>query len=656
MIAFLTPLALVGLAALSWPLYLHLRKRRSPREVVVPSLLLFEQELSRARKRNLTELLLLLCRLLTFAALALLLARPFVKTRRRLPLPLLGGEQRVLAVVMDNGIETMARYEGRTRFEWQRDWLAAKLQALPPHTAVAFVTTTQPVPPPLVTPDRALRQLGACRPTTVSGSVLESVAAVRESCEGRQAALVVVGSRSPGLWPQGEGFEGRVAILDTTGRGVPGGILRAEREGNPPTLSCRFFGPADAHAGRTVTVSDGTADPVLHSLRSDEALTGQVRIPIPTLRGQRLRVRIGGGDGLGVWDAWYTTGMEEVTAEKSVVVYHGDDDGGVLGKQFLSAILQSKPIGGKVYYVPESASVTLAKLPTPDSLAVVGLASLTPEAGTFLRRSLADGARVLIAPSASQGELASLSWTAPSKGLWRVDSLAPEADRWFDTQALSLSGLVGMGIPRLHSVRMPSNGVVLASAAGAPVVLGVPVESGRLFALAFPLDLETNSPVFHPVFPHLLHALLYSGGSAPVGDVHYQVGQSLDVADLPGKKGGLTLPDGSTTDLGADGSIFLELPGFYTLTNSTGVHVLVVNTPRPPLAVPLPQSQWNENWPQLAVRWLDEGVDLGSRELYALHGEREAYDLSALAALALVAGLVLEALLLLAKAFRNGRD
>lgn len=122
MIAFLQPLALLGLAVAALPTVLHLLTRRVPPTVTFPAVrYLAETERQHSRRLKLRHLLLLLLRTALLACVVLAAARPVVRIG-------LGGAHAptALALVLDNSMSSGAVVEGRRVV----DLLAARARAL----------------------------------------------------------------------------------------------------------------------------------------------------------------------------------------------------------------------------------------------------------------------------------------------------------------------------------------------------------------------------------------------------------------------------------------------------------------------------------------------------------------------------------------------
>ena len=108
MIAFLQPLALLGLIAASVPPLLHLLARRLPPVVPFPAVrYLSETERKHSRRLKLRNLLLLILRMLLIILIALAASRPVA----RIPI---GGahEPAALGIVVDNSLSSGAVVDG----------------------------------------------------------------------------------------------------------------------------------------------------------------------------------------------------------------------------------------------------------------------------------------------------------------------------------------------------------------------------------------------------------------------------------------------------------------------------------------------------------------------------------------------------------------
>ena len=140
---FELPLALAGLAGALVPLLVHLVRRRDLRVQRLPTLHLLERAVAESRRRvRLADWLLLLLRMLIFAALAVAIARPFVAV------PVAYGDGRVasLVIVLDDSMSMGARSATAhgTLLDAARTAARAALAGLPPGSEAALVLAGAP--------------------------------------------------------------------------------------------------------------------------------------------------------------------------------------------------------------------------------------------------------------------------------------------------------------------------------------------------------------------------------------------------------------------------------------------------------------------------------------------------------------------------------
>jgi len=126
---FVNPAFLIGLAAASIPVILHLRYRRTTVEVLFPSLKLLRLSSKRvARRKKVEELLLLIVRALLLALLALALAKPFLKASGFLA----SRSNTAVALVLDNSASMATRVGGQKRLDIARARAESILAELSP--------------------------------------------------------------------------------------------------------------------------------------------------------------------------------------------------------------------------------------------------------------------------------------------------------------------------------------------------------------------------------------------------------------------------------------------------------------------------------------------------------------------------------------------
>jgi len=656
-IGFLAAGALAGLAGLAWPLYLHLFRRRQPRIVVVPSLVLFSLERRKDRRRRVSDLLLLLSRLLILTALCLVVARPWLRTRWGLPLPLLDQDQRVLGVVVDTSLRALGRDDNGTRFEQQRDWLVKQLAALPADVAVALATTTQPMAAPLLAPPEAARLLATMHPAPVAGNVSEAVRVLQEQMAGMPSLLCVVASRDLDLWPDEE-QRGRLLIHDTTGLAPPQGIRRvAWNPADPDGFEVDLFGfdATDATLPSLVFSAPGGQETVC-PVSAQEVLQGHLRAVLPNLPRERtLTAAVAGSDG--AWDRWYLAGEAVLAGGDTAWLVADESAPSQTAKALLVAALQAVRPNLRLRVL---AADSLRDAPSrmPGQLVLLALASSPPGLAELVARVLAGEGRVSIFCPPVGGDLPGLSAWGEMKETKGSPAPGEGAESWLPVEGLELSGLADLRLPRLRPPATVEDSLPLLTVAEGVAALGLERDRGRIVACGIPLDLATDSPVFHPVFPHLLAGLV-CGSTVRSGTEGWTVGDRPTVAELfgsPDASGEVVAPDQTRHRVpNRTDRVFLALPGLWRLAGKGSV--AGVNLPRPAPVPPPTVADWTARHPGLAASWTTAVTSLGDPGLYRREGARAmAYDASAAAAILLLMGLVGEGVLRVWATWRGRTD
>jgi len=209
---FEAPLALLGLIAAGVPVLAHLVRRRDLVVVELPTIALLQRAQAQSRRRmRLVDLLLLLCRILLVALLALAVAEPYVTVE------LAYGDGRVasVAVVVDDSM-SMGRDEPPLTEEAVRRGVAA-IEALPPGSEVAVVAAGSPAR--LLVPrtddlEAAAETLSALRLRTARGTAMPEAIAIagRELAgahhEARRMLVLTDGAEHGGwqdvTWPEAD--------------------------------------------------------------------------------------------------------------------------------------------------------------------------------------------------------------------------------------------------------------------------------------------------------------------------------------------------------------------------------------------------------------------------------------------------------------------
>ena len=251
--------------------------------------------------------------------------------------------------------------------------------------------------------------------------------------------------------------------------------------------------------------------------------------------------------------------------------------------------------------------------------------------------------------------------------------------------------------------------VVLSTSMGRPLLARLAADRGSVWALGLAVDMKRGGVAYHPIFPLLLRWILFPQSAStdarkPAG----VVGSRIVVEDWPGiatgalrvttpsggapelaKGSAETVPDAQPTSL----SVALREAGIYRVQASGAVHPLASNWPRPSVAGDWSTREWETSMGVDEVLWLPARSDAQPREARGVSPtteggrqtsgntdstnmaqwladvvarpsaadsvdsshEAQRYDLSVLAALALVVCLALEAVALIHAGFHLPR-
>jgi hypothetical protein len=133
---FTLPLALVGLAAAALPVVVHLIRRRDLPTVPLPTLaLLMRARVASRRRLRVVDLLLLACRVMLLAVLAVAVAGPYVHSQ----LPWGDGRVSSVAIVIDDSMSMGRRDDGGTPLARARARARAVIGSLPEGSEVTVV-------------------------------------------------------------------------------------------------------------------------------------------------------------------------------------------------------------------------------------------------------------------------------------------------------------------------------------------------------------------------------------------------------------------------------------------------------------------------------------------------------------------------------------
>lgn len=669
MIGFACGIALIGLAGIAWPLYLHFRQRQRPRVQVIPSLRIFGAKIRRRKQRRFENLLLLISRVAVLCALFLWVSQPFLETERELPLARLEPADhtllRHLVVVVDDGITA---WHGRTlgaRLDRAKEAVRTTLESLPEDVRVAVVTTTFPQATDFLDRQQAVELIEGFSVIPKEGDGGAALIAAAERLRDRRGAVLIAAPRDGDLWrasPEGTatGFDS-VHFHDLTDLRLSAFIEDVTEDGDG--LMVTIVGDADDITGITIAAHGLAGGSSRREISVQEALRGRLRLAAGELgTGAGTVVELAGARH--PWGRAYSRRSDDAARGGGIVVLLQRRDADILAGEIVQAALTSLRPRLKRHFLFADA-IAAENLPRASAVVVVGAPELTLVARRWLRQHVGDGVPVLALPS---GDPASARRRPADELLpsWepeiRLDehsvvplaldtASTPESHRFDDFLVAQIDGLA---FDTLHEPRFSGTSrSVLETASGRTVIaLHRPQPDSKIWALGVPFDVTDGSVVFHPVFPLLLQWLLFPREGADVASTNLRTGTTVRVADGFGPGHGdarmLHLVDGAETPVETPrGWLAIDEPGFYELRSESSSETRAANHPRPLSHTILSREEWRRSFASRGVAWLDDTAlshdSLAHSAIVSASNESVRYDMTTVLALLLLSALVLEA-------------
>nr|HQU43935.1 VWA domain-containing protein [Pirellulales bacterium] len=161
MLAFVSPLFLIGLASAAIPLLIHLSRSRRQKKMQFSTTRFFTDQFLRSyRMSRLKELLLLACRMALCALFALALAGPMLRPRGG-TLP--SGQSRAVVLVLDNSASMGLEENGQTMLDRAKQAAREVLDGLRPGDTASLVLAARRARGPEVVFAEPTPQLGDVR-------------------------------------------------------------------------------------------------------------------------------------------------------------------------------------------------------------------------------------------------------------------------------------------------------------------------------------------------------------------------------------------------------------------------------------------------------------------------------------------------------------
>jgi Aerotolerance regulator N-terminal/von Willebrand factor type A domain len=617
--SFLTPLYVLGLAAVVAPIVFHLIRRSPKGDVPFSSLMFLSPTPPRLTRRSrLDHLLLLLLRAAALCLLAFAFAKPFLRQAARLDFG--DVDQRRIALLVDTSA-SMRRGDLWPRAQAMARQVVLECRPTDQLAVFGFDATSRPLLGfhESMTMDSAQRQstalavLDGMAPTwgatDLGQALVDTVAAIEDVADSsnksarmpRRVVLIsdlTAGSRLDALgdfeWPSDVDLDLKTVADTRSNAGLERLADQNDAESN------------DADTSRRVRVVNNPRSQAekfaLAWIDENGVTTGKptevyvpagesrvVRVPRPTSKSQRQSLRLS-GDAHAFDNSLY---FADERREDVSVLYVGPDKGD--DPQGLFYYLQRAFPDSHQRHVG-----ILSRLPgdvlewnskeTP-RLAIV--TAETPRNVSGLRQYLQDGGTVLYVVTAPgpATTLAGLAGVSP----WTIDEAKVARDMVLGEIAFDhpiFAPLAGAQFNDFTKIRfwkyrridaksLGEARVLARFETGDPAVIEKPIGKGRLVVLASGWQPADSQLARSSKFVPILTAIRDERITQPLGAVNLRVGQRvpLPVADDAGKSMIVHKPDGASVTLSPQTAYFDETdqPGLYRVDTPTGALSFAVN-------------------------------------------------------------------------------
>lgn len=547
MLAFLSPLFLVGAAAAAIPLVLHLLKREpEPRVKFAAVKLLKRAPVEYTEKRHLRELLLLMLRIAALVLLAIAFARPFFPSGATL------GSVTIVALDTSYSMSAPGRFERARRLAREAiagspagDWVGV----------VTFADQADLVVQP--TADRLMAESAIDRAAPTFGATRYRVAlsAAAQALARRPGVVVVVTDLQESGWDAGAeaalGQSSRLQVVDV-GELPPNLAVTAVRQsGDAVTASVRNTAPQARQARLSLSIDDRPAGEKIASV--DPNQTVDVTFS-PVARGSTLRVAVDDRDGLQADNVRFAAGGP-VRPTVLVVTATGD-----VGREafYLQQALMAGGPDGRAYEVAAAGAGELAswsgdRMRAHAAVFLVATRGLDRRGRELLSAYLRSGGGMLIAAgqdidaeivadvlgSESTLRVAAIDARPDGQALAPADVRHPLFLRFGD-------GAAPLGLVKFRTVRRIGGSgceIVARFTTGESALLDCAAGDGRGLVIASDLDNKGNDFPLHETFVPFVHeAVRYLASGRPqageylIGDVPAGVARTPGVVTLPARE------------------------------------------------------------------------------------------------------------------------
>jgi hypothetical protein len=633
---------LAGAAAALLPLLVHLLRRRPPRPVLFPALVLLVGPGERsARRRRIRELLLLATRMVLLALVAFTLAGPYLS--RPISVPHAATRHQAAVILVDDTLSMRYRRGGRSLFDEAKSRARALLEALPPTAPVALLTVSdQGAQAPDLGVDRAhvSRAIDRLEATHLAASGADAISRALRALSGAPAGaprsiylltdLTRTGlALAPGEVPKEVALQvidlalgplpNRAVVglelVESASPGTPGSSTSSTASG-APGVSRRFRvtlrNSTDREEGMKVRLLVHGKELAKASLVVPPHSVSPVELSVPlaSLPGSArfVEAALGSSDGLAEDDRRFLPlGRGPGTR---VLLVDGDPRETRHADElfFLEAALGA--LSGQVplrLRVVAAGDLDGADLEEEDLVVLANLAAPSREALEVLAAFVRRGGALLVAlgdqvdPEAYNETLGVSLLPAKLRAIRagggagpvgppaRVDPehLAP-AMRLALEDPESRRSLGAARVQRYGLLEQVTGEVLLRLDTGAPLLVAKAIGAGRVLLLTTTLDRDWSDLALRPAFLPLLRGILaYLTGQGAGGASQVLAGRPVTLRALPGERLVVMPPGGAPRLLepaGPDGQVtFLrtDVPGPYQVFSSAPPRASAASPARP---------------------------------------------------------------------------
>jgi hypothetical protein len=516
-LSFLSPLYLLGALAVAVPIVLHLFRRRTETVVDFPAVrLLSASPIEQQRRRRLRELVLLALRVTALLLLAGAFARPYLASAT------LAADAPVTVVAVDTSFSLSAP----ATFARARELAVAAVREAPTNHAVALMTfgdTAVTVATPTTDRGAVIAAIAGLAPGASGTRYGAAVARAAELLGGRVGRVVVVTDLQQAGW-EGSPRAGLPEDVEVVLRAVESplqnvAITTAERRGTRIDAAIHNFGFETRTVPAALAVDGQVVARASVTAPAQSAAHVEFDADVPATGGATVTVDDPGGFAADdsrhlVLDPAASTRLTVVVADPTGL------RGGLYVQRALEAAGAGRAFAATVVDGRALSGWTAEQLAREHALIVLGTRTLERSGRDLVSRYLAQGGSVLLSlgPDVDPGTLTDVigdaSGLSPdpqdfgSAGATLV--LGDTRHPIFRLFAEPAAALGDVSFLRYRPVDESGRSVLARYSGGAPALLEVPRERGRLLLFTSDLDNQWNRFPLSPAFvPFMIESARY---------------------------------------------------------------------------------------------------------------------------------------------------